>query len=114
MDKEHRITRFGDMLNRIDEALAQKDLTELPADKLLDMKLKYEERLEREYIAPETALGEDNTEGQLWEIESLMLQAGKGQIDPAQIKARLALIEARGRTIDTLKDEQNPLNFSWA
>lgn len=108
MHRASRIKRFGDMLNRIDTALEQKDLSELPADKLLELKLKYEEKLAGEYIAPAPSMGETSTEGQLWEIENLMLEASRGQISPADVKARLEVIKARGVTIKTLENERDP------
>ena len=49
MTKEARIKKLGETLNRINEALEAVDLSEIPAEKLLDFKLKYTEALKEEY-----------------------------------------------------------------
>lgn len=49
MTKESRIKKLGTALQRIDEALAEVDLKEVPPEKLLDYKLKYTEALKSEY-----------------------------------------------------------------
>ena len=50
MTREARIRRLGDTLGRIDSALDDVDLSEVPPEKLLDHKLKYIEALKEEYI----------------------------------------------------------------
>lgn len=50
MTREARIKKLGGTLSRIDEALEAADLSEMPPDKLLDYKLKYEAALKDEYI----------------------------------------------------------------
>jgi len=50
MVREGRIKRLGDTLNDINDALSEKDLTELTPERLLDFKLKYMEALKEEYI----------------------------------------------------------------
>lgn len=50
MVREARIKRLGETLNKIGAALDTKDLTELPTEKLLDFKLKYQEALKGEYV----------------------------------------------------------------
>ena len=49
MTKESRIKQLGDTLEDINSALDAKDLENVPADKLLDFKLKYTEALKAEY-----------------------------------------------------------------
>lgn len=50
MTKEARIKKLGEALENIDEALSKVDLSTIPAEKLLDFKLKYTEALKDEYI----------------------------------------------------------------
>lgn len=52
MAKEARIQRIGNTIHRIDEALDAVDLSALPPEKLLDLKLKYQAALAEEYTAP--------------------------------------------------------------
>lgn len=47
--KEKRIERLGNTLNKITQAIGEVDLSKIPADKLLDMQLKYAEALKAEY-----------------------------------------------------------------
>ena len=49
MTKEARIRKLGDTLENIDNALAEADLSQIPAEKLLDYKLRYTEALKGEY-----------------------------------------------------------------
>ena len=50
MSKEARIKKLGGVLNKIDEALAKADFTEIDPAKLLDYKLEYMEALKGEYM----------------------------------------------------------------
>lgn len=50
MTKEARITALGETLKRINNAIANANLLEVPADKLLDMQLKYITALKGEYL----------------------------------------------------------------
>lgn len=52
MQKEARIKRLGETLNKIETAAAAIDYTAIPPEKLLDMKLKYAAALRAEYIPP--------------------------------------------------------------
>jgi hypothetical protein len=49
MTRQARIKRLGDTLNRIEDALAGKDLTQLPAERLLEYRLRYAEALQTDY-----------------------------------------------------------------
>lgn len=49
MQKEARIKRLGDTLQRIEDALERVDLAAIPPEKLLDYKLKYAQALREEY-----------------------------------------------------------------
>lgn len=93
MEKESRIARVGKALSDIDKALATKDLSELSADTLLKLKLKYEQALKAEYSEP---TGQDFTQLTVEEIiEALTVLYKKqesGTISPAQAKAQLATL----------------------
>jgi hypothetical protein len=49
MTKEARVKKLGETLNEINAALEAVDLKSIPAEKLLDFKLKYTEALKGEY-----------------------------------------------------------------
>ena len=52
MTKEARIKKLGDTLARLQTALDEVDLSQLPPEKLLDYYLKYGEALKAEYTPP--------------------------------------------------------------
>lgn len=49
MTRQARIKRLGDTLARIEDALAGKDLTRLPTERLLEYRLRYAEALQADY-----------------------------------------------------------------
>lgn len=109
MTREARITKLGKALESIDEALAQKDLAELPADKLLELKLKYERGLKTEYTEPLADAGADTVKGLLEQYNKLYTASQSGQYSPAQIKAQLSILEAKRTAINAL--EADIFNF---
>jgi hypothetical protein len=50
--KENRLRMFGELISRIKEELANRDLSEVPTDKLLDLLLKYENQIKEEIKEP--------------------------------------------------------------
>ena len=100
MTREARITKLGKALESIDEALAQKDLAELPADKLLELKLKYERERKTEYTEPLADAGADTVKGLLEQYNKLYTASQSGQYSPAQIKAQLSILEAKRTAIN--------------
>lgn len=93
MEKESRIARVGTALAEIDKALATKGLSELPADTLLKLKLKYEQELKAEYSEPTgQAFTELTVEEIIEALTSLYKKQESGTISPAQAKAQLATL----------------------
>jgi hypothetical protein len=50
--KEHRLQVFGQILARLREEALNRDLSDLPTDKLLDLVIKYNSQLKEEYLEP--------------------------------------------------------------
>ena len=48
MKREARIRDLGEIINALDTALQTKDISELPTDKLLELRLKYSQELKKE------------------------------------------------------------------
>ncbi len=94
MDRASRIQRIGTVLDRINTALEEKDLSELPADTLLKLKLKYEQELRAEYTEPDSLpfTEEATVEEAIKALSSLYKKQENGTISPAQAKAQLATI----------------------
>lgn len=116
MKKEARIKQLGDTLDRVEDALAKTDLTEVAPEKLLDFKLKYTEALQKEYVGTDPAfklgdsldprdivkaLGDlldrvragEVTTGQA-NRESLILSNLLRAYDTVEVKAKLDALEA--------------------
>lgn len=107
MAKEARIRRLGETLRRIDTALDAVDLSELPPEKLLLYKLKYQEALRDEYTAPAAeATGE--AESTLEALRDLYRRTASGEISIDKAKTEAALIDkvvtgyTRTRPLDDL------------
>ena len=61
MTREARITKLGQTLKSIEDALSKADLTQVSPEKLLDYKLKYMEALKQEFIDTTPAIPLDDT-----------------------------------------------------
>ena len=59
MTKETKIKALGETLKRIDDAIEQADLRTATPEKLLELKLKYQDALQAEYIPVNTGEGEE-------------------------------------------------------
>jgi len=100
--KAHHIEKLGETLTRIDEALANMDLSEIPPEKLLKLKLEYEERLQAQHTGPAPG-GESfkdfTTEELLRAVASLYERVKAGEVSAQQTKAELATLEGVQRAI---------------
>lgn len=100
--KEANIKKLGETIKRIDEALAQKDLTEIPADKLLKLKLEYEDRLQAQHTEPtegEETFTEYTQEEMLKAVAGLYERIKAGSITPQQAKTELNTLEGVRRAM---------------
>lgn len=93
MAREARIKRIGDTLNRIDEALANADLSALPPDKLLDFKLKYSAALKEEYSASAPSEATGASTDTLEAIQSLYRRTASGDTTIDQAKIELNILD---------------------
>ncbi len=106
MTKEARVKKLGEVLATIDTALEKKDLTEVPAEKLLELKLKYERELKTEYIEPLEDAGEDTLEDILEQYNKFYIGAKQGKYSPAQIKAQLSILDAKKATMNAIEADK--------
>lgn len=100
--REAHIKKLGATLESIDDALALKDLKEVPADKLLKLKLLYEDKLQSLYIEPtdgQESFTEYNEEELLKAVAALYEKLKTGAITTQQGKAELATIEGVRKAI---------------
>lgn len=116
MVKEARIKRLGETLNAINEALDQKDLTELSPDKLLDYKLKYTEVLRGEYVDIETIKplkGEYTSKDILNSFTDLLRRVQMGTITPEQATKESAVLANMLKAYEQseVKDKLDAIDF---
>ena len=98
MSREARVRRLGDTLTRINSALAEKDLAELGADKLLALTLQYEKAMREEYRDPAPAVA--CTEESLTDAMLQLLTAQQnGTISARDAGQQLEIIKALLRRV---------------
>lgn len=116
MERSARIRALGGILNEIDNAIAEKSLKELPLDRLLDLRLKYSKELKAEYIEP-IEIETDNTLDDLLEqYNRLYAESERGNTNPANVKARLAILNGKREILyryadEQRKEEEDPLDI---
>lgn len=115
MKREARIKALGNILQEIDNAIAEKPLDELPADKLLELRLKYGRELREEYKEPIEEV-DDTLDGLLEQYNLLYREARAGNYSPADIKAQLGILDAKRETLykiagEQAREEEDPLDF---
>lgn len=110
MTKEARIKHLGATLQTIDSALAEKDLSEIPAEKLLELSLKYRKELKEEYIEPVDVPEGDSAEDILAAYRTLFVEAKQGRYTPNELSAQAAILEKRKQLAWAIK-EQNEWDF---
>ena len=107
MKKKARIEALGKTLKKIDEALDKLDLTEVPPDKLLKMKLEYAEALKAEYVVPAETPSSFQAENKVELVNEMLLnllkKASEGEVTEAQISRETAVISALLRASDSLE-----------
>lgn len=94
------IERIGQTLQKIDNAIATADFSTVPADKLLKLKLEYEERLQAEY-SPEDRQEDTQpytAEEIVAETQQTYNRLKKGEISPQTARTLLYTLEGINRT----------------
>lgn len=102
--REAHIEKLGEILERIDSAIATKDLTEIPAEKLLKLKLEYEERLQAQRTEPtggKESFTEYSQEEVVEVVTALYQRIRAGAISVQQAKTELATLEGVQRAINS-------------
>ena len=106
MTKEARVRRLGDTLNSIEEALSKADLESIPAEKLLDYKLKYTEALKNEYTGTaEVYKFADNMEAKdiVQALADLLARVQTGQATQEQAQREMAVLSSLLKAYDTVE-----------
>ena len=109
MYREARIKALGTALNNIDTELSNRNLSDVPTDKLLDFKLKYTEALAGEYIP----LSVQTDEGQLLDAKTIIMRLDDlykrvrdGETTKEQASTELVVLSGMLRAYDTSELEE--------
>lgn len=113
MHRQNRIERIGDTLSQIDSAIAAKDLSELSAATLLELKLKYERELSKEYIQPAEPITENSLDAILTQYIIALKKSQSGENSPAQTKAQIAAVKEILATMSAIENRDNPFSFAF-
>ena len=94
MVKGARIKQLGETLKRINKAVESKDLTDLPADKLLDLMIKYMNELKEEYIdiSADKSMQEMNSGDITRELMGLLERVREGNIPTSQASKEVSIL----------------------
>lgn len=87
MTRKARIEKIGETLKKIDGSLSNVSLDDLPPDKLLDYKLKYQQALKEEYIYTEKRVEypkEITPDGIMILLIDLLERVRYGEVDEAR------------------------------
>lgn len=94
-EKEAYLLRIRKTLKEIDKAIEGKDFAEIQADKLLRLKLEYEDRLQAALTEPAArqSFKEYTTEELLKAIADLYNRIRSGSVSPEQARSELAALD---------------------
>lgn len=106
MTREARIKNLGEILSKIDNAVEEIHLDEITPEKLLSLKLKYEEALKKECTEAH-AIETDNTlDGLLEQYNGIYEEAREGKLSASEVSAQLSILSAKKRTIEQISIEE--------
>lgn len=92
LTKDARIKQLGDTLERIDKALEDIDLSQLPAAQLLKYKLEYTQALKDEYSQPAPLMEEASYRTAFNAYANLLYRLQSGIVTESQARVELAIL----------------------
>lgn len=112
MTRAARIRRLGETLNQVDQAISTSDLSLVPTEKLLDLKLKYAQALKNEHIPVDVTDidGDKALEGSakdiLGQMNCLLHRIREGSISPDNAAMEAKILDAllKGWELVALED----------
>lgn len=110
MTREARIQKIGDTIKGIDKTIEEKGLEEVPVDKLLSLKLKYEQELQKEYSEAQLDSTDDTLESLLEQYNRIYEDARAGRLSASDVKTQLNVLEAKKHTLETMATEKTRQN----
>lgn len=108
MTRRARIDQLGQTLQAVNNALGAIDLTEIPPEKLLDLKLKYMRALKEEYVSTkraESMPGEITPAALMDLLKDLLQRVRNGETSPAQANRESLIISNILKAYESTKYE---------
>lgn len=106
MTREARIRTLGQIVNRLDTEIEKQDMSTLSLDRQLELRLKYARELRAEYREPVNTETDNTLEGLLEEYNQIYIDSKTGSLSPADVKAQLAILDAKRDIIYKISGEQ--------
>jgi len=105
MTKEARIKKLGDTLERINEALAKTDFSQVDPAKLLDFKLKYTEALKGEYVGTKPALSVESIDAKsiVAALGDLLNRVRAGEVTTEQAQKESGILTQLLKAYETVE-----------
>ena len=110
MTREARIQKIGNIIKTIDKTIEEKGLDEVPADKLLSLKLKYEQELQGEYTEDPLDSTDDTLESLLEQYNRIYEDARAGRLSASDVKTQLNILEAKKHILEIMATEKTRQN----
>lgn len=105
MGRDARITALGEALEIIETKIQEDVWSKVSTKDLLELKLKYIKALKEEYIEPVEIETDDTLQGLLEQYNQLYKDAKTGKYNPAEVKAQLAILDAKRDTLYRISGE---------
>ena len=106
LTKKHRLKEISDQLQSIQKELSSRKLTDISTDRLLDLNLRYLERVEKEYIEPKFLLKNNKTitkldsQGITDELHKLLLRFRAGTVDASEATKEVSILQGMLKAIE--------------
>ena len=106
LTKKHRLKDISKQLAAIQKELSSRKLTDISTDRLLDLNLRYLERVEKEYIEPKFLLKNNKTitkldsQGITDELHKLLLRFRAGTVDASEATKEVSILQGMLKAIE--------------
>ena len=119
MGKEARITALGKALETIETKIEEDVWSKVSTKDWLELKLKYIKALRAEYVEPVEVDTDNTLDGLLEQYNQLYMDAKTGKYSPAEVKAQLAVLDAKRDTMyrisgELSKEAEDPLDLGFS
>lgn len=101
--RESRIKKLGTILNRLESEISRTDLSEVPADKLIELYLRYSKTLEEDYIVPNKPIDINEPNDLLHVLADLVNRLRSGAITEEQARRESTAINTMLKAYETIE-----------